>query len=153
MRDIRFRYMISCELIDKENNVIKEYIAPTYLMLKEIEEVKILKEYKLKDGNILKIRDIIARDMFTGYIDVDSEEIFENDKCINQMDERIGYIMFIKGQWVFEIEADSMNTVGKVENIPLESCHWIIRKIGTRYGNDNKGELRKYSIGDWEEIV
>ena len=153
MRDIRFRYMISCEIIDKNKKTIKQYIAPTYLMLKEIEEIKILKEYKLRDGSILYVRDIIARDLYTGYLDVDSEEIFENDKCISQMDERIGYIMFVKGQWIFEIEADSMKTVGKVENMSLETCHWIIRRIGTRYGNDDKGELKKYKLGEWEEIT
>jgi len=151
--EIRFRYMIECELVDKDNNFIKTYIAPTYLMLREIEEIKILKEYKLKNNNILRINAIIARDEFTEYLDINSEEIYENDKCISQMDERIGYIMFIKGQWIFKIETDGAQTMAGIEDIPLETCHWIIRRIGTRYGNDDKGEMRKYKLGDWEEIL
>jgi hypothetical protein len=114
------------------------------MSLNEVEKHNFKKKYDTIKGEV-KVLNIIARDQFAEYIDELCIELFENDKCMDDK-ERIGYIIFKNAQWVWETED------GK-EAVPLEKCYWHIRKIGTRWGDDNNGEIRRYDMKGFEEII
>ena len=145
MRDCRFRYRFHCQLIDNVDNKIYDYFASKILSLIQIEDMKFYKEYKVESG-ILKILGIVARDEATGYLDETQQDIFESDRCIDELD-RIGYVCFRKGRWTWAIEGDSG------EELELESHWWHIKIFGTIYGDDNLGEIKKFNTKGWEEII
>ena len=143
MRVISFRYRFECEFVDVEKQILEHYFVSIIMPLNEIEKHDFKKVYDTPRGEV-KILNVIAKDQFAEYIDEACIELYENDKCMDEL-ERIGYIVFKNAQFVFEIE-DSKET------IPLEKCYWHIRKIGTRFGDDS-GEVRRYDLKGFEEIL
>jgi len=143
MRAVSFRYRLECELVNKDANKIDHYFASIVMSLKDIEERPPARKYHTQHGE-LTILGIVARDQFAEYIDESCQELFENDKCMDEK-ERIGFIMMRNGQWVWEQEDGTSE--------PLEKVYWHIRKIGTRWGNDETGEVRRYDLKGFEEII
>ena len=144
MRALSYRYRFECEKINKEKGTMEHYFASIIMSLKQIEEHTFGKTYETKEGT-LNILGIVARDQFAEYIDIDCIELFEHDKVMDDK-ERMGYIMFRNGQWIFEVE-------DTLEVVPLEKCYWYIRKIGTRWGDNENGEVRRYDFKGFEEII
>jgi|SRR5271157_2104160 len=148
MRDIRFRYRILCELVTGSG--VEDKILPYYLSLKDVEDRNFLQRFKSNKGNI-KILQVVSRDQYTEFLDMDGNELYEGDKCLFDVtaDGKIGYIVMYKGKWSLEIDIDT-----KKEWKDLYSISFCIKKVGTKYGDDESGgELRKYYAKDLDEIL
>ena len=144
MRAISFRYRFECELVNKDTNVMEHYFTCLILSLKQIEDLVFKRVHDTKQGTVT-ILGITARDQFSEYIDEACVELYENDRCMDEL-ERMGYIELKNGQWVWVLED------GK-EALPLDKHYWHLRKIGTRWGDDAQGELRRYDMKGFEEIM
>src|SRR5271157_4308089 len=100
MRDMRFRYRIECEVTTE--NSVENKISPYYLSIRDIEQRKFLKQFKIVKGNV-RIRQIISRDEYTSFLDVEGNELYESDKVCKD-NEQLGIILMRQGKWIVDFE-------------------------------------------------
>ena len=145
MRDIRFRYRIECEVTTE--NSVENKILPYYLSIRDIEQRKFLKQFKIVKGNV-RIRQIISRDEYTSFLDVEGNELYESDKVCKD-NEQLGIILMRQGKWIVDFE-ESENYAACV--IDVGSVAFCIKKVGTIYGDDEQGSVKRYFEEGFKKI-